>query len=353
MCKKMPVLFLFFLLVSCRGVNVKHNARALNADKGFNNYFVQTEEIELKGNEYFGTIDEVLFWNEKIIIGDFSQAKKVFVYSKEGKQIGLIGKIGQAPGDYQSVNLFFPLNNEIWLFDGLRGVFVIYNKEFVFERELKFYKELNFFSPEWFSLFSTGEIALFSPREDDTGYRVYVFSKGFKMVKSFADDEAMTRYILFSGLKNICVDRLDRVWVAGFFYPDIEVYSKNGKELFAINDFCKRKDFLNLKKGKKMSFREFQKKYYSKKGAIIGIFSINDRILVYYAIPYTKGSRVYVKHYFSLYDLKGNLIAKDIEVPGSLSFVNVWNNSLIFYDIWCKEVEENNLNGILYFYKLK
>ncbi|GEM_PF-6747266 len=346
------VVLVLYFFSACQSFQVKNNNEPVIKDRSFKNFFVLKDKVPLKGDDYVGVINEVLITNDKILIGDFEKTRKIIVYNKKGEELAILGKQGQGPGCYQSLNLFFPLNTSFYLFDPIRLTFLEFDKNLTFKKEHIFYSKLKFFDPNWFDIFHNGNIAFYSPRADDTGDCVYVFSKDLLLKKSLCKDEKLFSSINFGGLKNLCIDKKDRIWVAGFFQPSIKIYKKNGEKLLEIQDFCNRDDFINITKNS-ISLQEFLKNYYSSKGIIKGIFALKDFVIIYYSIPYKWENKIGVKSFFSLYKLDGTLLAKDIEIPPQYNFVNVWKDNLIFYDMFSNQIEQKNLNAIIYIFHLK
>ncbi len=343
---------IIYFSIACENTPIKYNQSPEIKNNSFENFFILNKKIPLKGDNYVGVINEVLITNDKILIGDFEKTRKIVVYNKKGEELAILGKQGQGPGCYQSVNLFFPLNTSFFLFDPIRLTFLEFDKNFIFKKEHKSYSKLKFFVPNWFDFFHNGDIAFYSPRADDTGDCVYVFSKALSNKKSFCKDEKLFASVNFGGLKNLCIDTKDRIWVAGFFQPSIKVFNKKGESLFEVKDFCNRSNFLNLKNNK-ISIKEFLEKHYANKGFIKGIFSLKNFIIVYYSIPFKWQNKVGVKSFFNLYKLDGTLLAKDIEIPSKYNFVNIWKDNLIFYDMFSNQIEQKNLNAIIYIFHFK
>ena len=62
--------------------------------------FVSYVKLETTGDNLVGSISQILFVKDKIIVVDSDVSKTITVYSESGKYLNKIGKLGQGPGEY-------------------------------------------------------------------------------------------------------------------------------------------------------------------------------------------------------------------------------------------------------------
>lgn len=112
-------ILILLLLVSCSS-NTNNDSRnndiiVLNVDKVlsdnkllYSNFFNSCKIIPLETNEscLIGQIDQIFVANDELFILDSRSAKSVFVFTKNGKFIRKIGKLGRGPGEYTSPSTF-------------------------------------------------------------------------------------------------------------------------------------------------------------------------------------------------------------------------------------------------------
>lgn len=140
-------------ILSIDSVNIKNKIDLSSIFKKVNHIILENTEEAL-----LGRISQLEIYEDKIFILDAVIAKALFMFNKEGKFIGKIGRLGQGPGEYISPSSF-SINkekNELYLYDfdqqkinkydllsnkfiksvrfsnNIRSRFIVYNKGEVF-----------------------------------------------------------------------------------------------------------------------------------------------------------------------------------------------------------------------------
>lgn len=62
--------------------------------------FVKFVKLETTGNNLIGSISQILFSQNKIIIVDWEVSKSITVYDESGRFLNKIGALGQGPEEY-------------------------------------------------------------------------------------------------------------------------------------------------------------------------------------------------------------------------------------------------------------
>ncbi|MEA2005849.1 MAG: 6-bladed beta-propeller, partial [Acidobacteriota bacterium] len=148
--KKIKVLFLLivtFFLYSCNKNEYKVKSKYIDF-KSISIIKSKTKNIldigkikkavklETKDNALIGNVDSLIYdKNEDFYIADYYSSKKVFRFDKKGNFVRSYGKIGQGPGEYNSI-LSFALDSE-------SNVFLLGNYKLIkFDKNGKLLKEI-------------------------------------------------------------------------------------------------------------------------------------------------------------------------------------------------------------------
>ncbi len=138
-------IFLILLLITILGCSNKKNVSDNSADTIVISMEEKVQDIEeldstmfynleytvLETNDkcFIGRINKLIVYNDKFYILDKFQAKKVFVFSKDGKFINTVGSLGQGPEEYQQIEDFTinESNGDILILSSLSNVFIYNN----------------------------------------------------------------------------------------------------------------------------------------------------------------------------------------------------------------------------------
>lgn len=142
------ILFLSILLWSCTGTKNNKSVEELRIDISkiekldkFYPTISNYEFITLQEDSVIklGEIHKIIFFNDNIYISDSRKAKGVFIYSKEGKLLGTINRIGRGVEEYTSIGDFNidKLTHDIYILDSQLRKILIYDDKGVFLKDIK------------------------------------------------------------------------------------------------------------------------------------------------------------------------------------------------------------------------
>lgn len=135
--KRHYILVLLVLLMSCSGGELVSEPVAyidINPDSN-NRSDELTEKVEkislvkLESDQDFliGSISQVVFSEDQIVILDSEVTQAVFVFDHKGRKRFTIKNKGEGPGKYRSATNIMIKNKHLVLFDKLGGKFLLYN----------------------------------------------------------------------------------------------------------------------------------------------------------------------------------------------------------------------------------
>jgi hypothetical protein len=103
---------------------IKAEQIVIDGRDGFpiDHFFKKIDYIKLEStaDNVIGTISQIVFTDNQIIVVDDKKAKSVFVFDKNGNYLFKVGRIGNGPGEYVSIEsvLFVPEKHQILIHDG-------------------------------------------------------------------------------------------------------------------------------------------------------------------------------------------------------------------------------------------
>jgi hypothetical protein len=125
----------------------KYNTVKIKAEQGKNpktkDLVNDIKYIPLEKNEksIFGTINKLIYKNERFFILDLQAEHHLYVFNDKGRFINKIGEIGKGPGEYIRLQDFDISNNGlIYLYNRQFKKFHVYNSngKFLFEKKMPF-----------------------------------------------------------------------------------------------------------------------------------------------------------------------------------------------------------------------
>lgn len=127
-------------------IEKSNKAQVLNIDKNtdqttLDQIYNEFECISLETNEecIFGSINQLILFDNKFFILDMTRMKKIFVYEQDGSFSHTIGKVGNGPGEYTNIEDFTidEKNKHVVILTYPSTVFVYnLNGDFVLKKQL-------------------------------------------------------------------------------------------------------------------------------------------------------------------------------------------------------------------------
>lgn len=77
--------------------------------------------LETTKDNLIGSIDQLLFVDDKIVVVDAELSNSIFVFDSDGKYLRKISNRGNGPGEYLVLTHVFILNGNIWIKDNMKS----------------------------------------------------------------------------------------------------------------------------------------------------------------------------------------------------------------------------------------
>lgn len=153
MIKQIPILLISILSISSNTENQQakeqSNVEVIKIDFQkeyknrkfpYTNYSMTVQRLEENEEHPVGQVDKLIVDNKRIYILDSSKAKSLFIYSREGKLLHIIDKIGGGPGEFIHPDNFDIENKtgNIVIMDGSSRKFIIYSPKGKYIKEIKY-----------------------------------------------------------------------------------------------------------------------------------------------------------------------------------------------------------------------
>jgi len=217
------------------------NRNTLNQIKSLREVVVPVDTISLEYNKnsLIGQINKICRYPYGFVILDKFIAKKVYIFSNEGKFIAVLGKHGKGPREYQHpVDIDVDENGDCYVLDSSLRKLIVFDKEGSFKKYISF-RHINFY-PSGFELLSTQILGknkiLFYNLHPDFGKKVNnkklilteINNGKIRLLKSFGEQEPVLKKMFFDMGAFHCTDN-GIVWLADVFDLDISIYNIKGE----------------------------------------------------------------------------------------------------------------------------
>lgn len=208
--KNVIVIFLIFIIISCKNSsnNFTVDKKTIKIDSWINDpNFVEKSLIkninyiflETSDDCLIGSIDKILYSNDKIFIFDKSISKALFVFSLKGKFLFKIQNIGRGPGEFvepYDFDIDRNINEKVHIYDNFTQKIITYQIP-----ELKFEENKVKFRFENFSFIDKNQFlfhSVLNPKKNRTLLGVYNLKKNQEneilAARNLKDDFEIIRY---------------------------------------------------------------------------------------------------------------------------------------------------------------
>lgn len=192
-------------------------------------------KLETTEDNLIVDINQVEWWKDRIYILDsYSPTKGVYVFEKDGRYVGRIGRVGQGPGEYilPSDMVIDENSDKLVVKDLARNILMVYNldsQEFEGEYEMPFYADcMEYLAPDrliWYV--GTG-----LTNRGDYCRHIQVTDMSGSSIASYMDREELPTRGLYNIRTLFHADEKQQVYFHHPFVPDIYRYDvqKNSAE---------------------------------------------------------------------------------------------------------------------------
>lgn len=330
---------------SCEKINCEWNNNNIVA---LNDLTDSVKIIKLETNDscLIGEISEVIFWKDRIFIGDYFKSKSIFIFTMNGKFIKKVNKIGKAPNEYLGIHQMGFNNSDscIFIMDLLSRKIISFNYfgEIINEESLNLYTTKVEYLKSGNKLFYNGyrknsnEACNFNLLSVNDSNKI--LEKGFPFTgdketvnnnycfQSIRDginfympqngdtiylikgNRILSRYKISFGDKSIPVDFLEK-------YPKVKSQMKviEKSDFFVLNSFFETANHLFFTFSEKYSSLNFAVYYKSQHKLVYGkLLDYNNKIMFDFGVNEIRGDKLITiidptsKMFLDKFDLKGN-----------------------------------------------
>jgi len=297
--KKIKVLFLLivtFFLYSCNKNEYKVKSKYIDF-KSISIIKSKTKNIldigkikkavklETKDNSLIGNVDSVIYdKNEDFYIADYYSSKKVFRFDKKGNFVGSYGKIGQGPGEYNSI-LSFALDSE-------SNVFLLGNYKLIkFDKNGKLLKEIRikYHSGDIIIVNDLIYISILKYRYVPKNKKaILIIDTNLKKVGEMLTYDTRLEKYLFTPRKMFAKNQ-DNLYFIDVYDFKLNIFNQKSKEMSCLKIPNKNKRLDNIwKKNQRYLSEKDMDKVKNKIHRFDSIFSFNDNLLLAEYCKYKK-----------------------------------------------------------------
>ena len=297
--KKIRVLFLLivtFFLYSCN----KNEYKVKSKDIDFKSISItksktknildigrikKAVKLETNDNSLIGNIDKIICdKNEDFYIADYYSSKKVFRFDKKGNFIRSYGKIGQGPGEYNSIRGF--------ALDSESNIFLLANYKLIkFDKNGKLLKEIRIKYHSGYITIVNDLIYIFI-----LGYRdvpknkkqILILNSNLKKVGEIGTYDTRLEKYLFIPIK-IFAKNQDNLYFIDIYDFKLNIFNQKSKEMSSLRIPNENKSLDNIwEKNQRYLSEKDMDKVKNKTHRFEKIFSFNDNLLLTEYCKYKK-----------------------------------------------------------------
>lgn len=269
--------------------------------KTFGSYFRLDKKIQLSlgGQHQLARISEIEIGpKSRIFVSDVA-IPAVYQFEEDGKFMRKIGGKGSGPGEYIAPkSMSFDSKGNLYVMDSRLARIQVYHPNGDFSRTIKLGQ-----NGSDFVVHSDGSIILFHSGKRNT---LYKYSNEGQLILSFGENEAGE--IPVSGGK-VGIDSEGHIYELRPHSFQVRFYSKDGTFLKAIGKRSSLFKTLDKKVEDFKSLQEWEQSW----TPMVGAFVLHQNNLVLTQMRIGSGERV--KYLVSIYNVKGQILAEDLEFP--------------------------------------
>ncbi len=235
-------------------------------------------KLETKDNSLIGNIDKLICdKNGDFYIADYYSSKKVFCFNKKGNFIRSYGKIGQGPGEYNSIEGF--------ALDSESNLFLLGNYKLIkFDKNGKLLKEIRI---EYFPGYITTindliYIFILSYRDVPKNKKqILILDTNFKKVgEMLTYDTRLEKYSYVP--RKIFAKNQDNLYFIDVYDFKLNIFNQKSKEMSSLQIPNENKNLDNIwKKNQRHLSEKDMDKVKNKIHRFASIFSFNNNLFLY------------------------------------------------------------------------
>lgn len=289
--REIKVLFLLivtFLLYSCNKSEYKVKSKdidfksiSITKSKTKNIFDIgkikKAVKLETKDNSLIGNIDKVICdKNEDFYVADYDSSKKVFRFDKKGNFIRSYGKIGQGPGEYNSIEGF--------ALDSESNLFLLGNYKLIkFDKNGKLLKEIRIKYFSGYIIIVNDLIYIFILRYRDIPRNkkaILILDTNFKKVGEIGTYDKRLEKYLFIPIK-IFAKNQNNLYFIDVYNFKLNIFNQKSKEMSCLKIPNKNASLDNIwKKNQRYLSEKDMDRIKDKIHRFDRIFSFNDNLLL-------------------------------------------------------------------------
>ena len=235
-------------------------------------------KLETKDNSLIGNIDKVIYdKNKDFYIADYYSSKKMFRFDKKGNFIRSYGKIGQGPGEYNSIKGF--------ALDSESNLFLLGNYKLIkFDKNGKLLKEIRIKYHSGYIIIVNDLIYIFILRYRDVPKNkkaILILDNNLKKVGEIGTYDTRLEKYLFTPIKMFAKNQ-DNLYFIDVYDFKLNIFNQKSKELSSLKIPNKNISLDNIwEKNQRYLSEKDMDKIKNKIHRFEEIFSFNDNLLLY------------------------------------------------------------------------